>query len=72
MTSVPSVRRELIGIEIERENGSPGVAGARATILLNLSGGQEEPDKWPLVLARDCGWATSDHVGRRGRVSFDG
>ena len=31
-----------------------------------------EPDKWPLVLARDCGRATSDHGVRRVRVSFDG
>ena len=34
--------------------------------------GQAETDKWPLVLARGCGRATSDHGRRRGRVSFDG
>ena len=27
--------------------------------------------KWPLILARPCGLATSDPSVRRGRVSFD-
>ena len=34
--------------------------------------GKVETDMWPLVLARGCGRATSDHGRRRGQVSFDG
>ena len=56
--------------------GARATAGERWLLCTWISqlceAGKAETDKWPLELARNCGRATSDHGGRRGRAYFDG